>query len=1361
MHRYDIKLNEEIPDVLNMMYDTIRRQSTVLEIGCGNGRLTRRLKAKGCRVSIIEKDPVLFEIATKYAEDGFCGDAVEIVPAQLEDRRYDYIVFADVLEHLAEPEKMLVSVRSLLSDGGRVLISLPNFAHNDILLRLYDGTLSYTDTGLMDRTHLRVFTYEIAKRMFETAGYFIVQQDCVSRMTGCTEQLIGHEYPITDFLRSLEERKYGNVYQYYFVLTIEESDTELLDQSDEHADIIERRIFFDRGDGYSEESRISVYARKSDLFFDVRVDVPDGVKTVRFDPVMNMPCAISNLRVASNNRYLQISSERVEGDRVVLRTMHPSIYITDLEDVHWIAISGEIEYDYNYLSESRVCFLEKRLIETSRREDRLEEEIRQLTEATEALRKEHEKCEKEWHIEADKQDLRWREELKKRETEWKKELLKQEDLWLAEKEKQVTAWKSELKKARSLHQKQTEELQQLVSSGNIERDRLKEELKKGEDIKEKLSAEIAEMIEYREKQKLYITRLEESIAEEQTARKILADRSESKIEELEKHIREKEDDITTAFEDNAQLKTNLEAVSEENGNLKTQIAELQYLIEQERQDTSAKMNIMEEELARVREVSEARDANIQHLQRVKTECNRQIEELRRLISVYENSTSWRVTEPFRRIMMKLRGICRPERPALTVLTKTAGLISEKSGMTGNMSADTWDYDIVRYEYRPLVTVIVPNYNHGRFLRERLESIYCQTYENTEVILLDDCSTDDSKQILTEYAHRYPEKTRCFFNDRNSGKIMMQWNLGITQASGELIWIAESDDFSERDFLEIMVGLMARESVQLAFCRSDFVQDGRKIWDTEQYLADISCINWDCDFVMTADEIMSKAFSVKNIIPNVSSAVFRNIGGISDDFRKKTENMKLSSDWMFYLELIRGGTIAYTRKVTNFYRVHEDSTSLRIQQTPAYYEEYEAVLQYMVTLYDVPEENFEKVRNTLKEHYRAIHKTADAEKVDEYFSIERIKKRAKERALHVIMTSFSMQPGGGEMYAIYLANEMRRQGLTVTLLNLNIERYVEEIRNHLYPTVPLVNVRSTDDLYHILYRIGGDIIHTHHGSSDQMIACWLAGHNNLPMKHVITLHGMYEMMSDDIFVRTVRDVDSVCRKYIYIADKNLEPFKQHKYYNASKFVKITNGLPKVKIRKLERSEFGLLESDFVVVLASRGIPEKGWLEAVEAVKIANASIGRRICLLILGDGEMKNVLQHEASETIRFLGVRSDVRDFYAMADVGLVPTWFKGESCPLVIIECLQSGTPVIATDIAEVRNMLSDEQGELAGKLLDLRAGKTDPVQIAAIMRELAVNRRDYQIISERVRGAARKFNIEEIVLQYQKVYEEVLTNE
>lgn len=148
-----------------------------LEIGCGSGTIISYLAhAKNCRVLALEPD------LTMAAETRALG--VEVIQGQVEDDTvqatlaargpYDAIIFADVLEHLRDPQGILKVVRPWLAEGGAVLVSVPNVAHWSIRLSLLFGRWDYTDGYLMDRTHLRWFTAQTLKQLLADTGYRIV-----------------------------------------------------------------------------------------------------------------------------------------------------------------------------------------------------------------------------------------------------------------------------------------------------------------------------------------------------------------------------------------------------------------------------------------------------------------------------------------------------------------------------------------------------------------------------------------------------------------------------------------------------------------------------------------------------------------------------------------------------------------------------------------------------------------------------------------------------------------------------------------------------------------------------------------------------------------------------------------------------------------------------------------------------------------------------------------------------------------------------------------------------------------------------------------------------------------------------------
>lgn len=120
---------------------------------------------------------------------------------------------------------------------------------------------------------------------------------------------------------------------------------------------------------------------------------------------------------------------------------------------------------------------------------------------------------------------------------------------------------------------------------------------------------------------------------------------------------------------------------------------------------------------------------------------------------------------------------------------------------------------------PNISVIIPNYNHARFLKQRVNSVLQQTYQDFEVIIMDDNSSDHSKDIIEQYRN-YPKISHIIYNETNSGSTFKQWKKGLELAKGEWIWIAESDDYADTDFLEQLLGFSTNDNnIQLIYCDS--------------------------------------------------------------------------------------------------------------------------------------------------------------------------------------------------------------------------------------------------------------------------------------------------------------------------------------------------------------------------------------------------------------------------------------------------------------------------------------------------------------------------------------------------------------
>lgn len=229
---------------------------------------------------------------------------------------------------------------------------------------------------------------------------------------------------------------------------------------------------------------------------------------------------------------------------------------------------------------------------------------------------------------------------------------------------------------------------------------------------------------------------------------------------------------------------------------------------------------------------------------------------------------------------------------------------------------------------PRVSVIIPNYNHAQFLHQRIETVLSQTYQNFELILLDDCSTDDSVAILESYKS-HPRVSITDFNTVNSGSPFKQWQKGISQARGEYIWIAESDDYAEPEFLESLLALAdqsASTKLDVIYSQSfDADEEGTVFSSRYEYTEDISTEVWSKDFVLSGNEFITRYLKVKNVIPNASAVVFSTAKARTIDFTEALDKMRTSGDRLFWIKMLEEGRVGFVAKELNYFRFHSAVT----------------------------------------------------------------------------------------------------------------------------------------------------------------------------------------------------------------------------------------------------------------------------------------------------------------------------------------------------------------------------------------------------------------------------------------------------
>lgn len=215
-----------------------------------------------------------------------------------------------------------------------------------------------------------------------------------------------------------------------------------------------------------------------------------------------------------------------------------------------------------------------------------------------------------------------------------------------------------------------------------------------------------------------------------------------------------------------------------------------------------------------------------------------------------------------------------------------------------------------------VSVIIPNYRHARYLKERIDSVLEQTYRDFEVIILDDCSPDDSREIIETYRTR--EKiAHIVYNEHNSGSTFVQWQKGFDLAQGEYIWIAESDDFADPEFLSSCVEQLESDpSCTLAYTESRLVDAESRPMKKRMkgaYSKGSPCDMWEGD-----DFILHNMLRC-NTIYNASMVVFRKAAIPAD---KTYMQFRLNGDWLFWVKIALQGKVAHINAPYNNFRQHE-------------------------------------------------------------------------------------------------------------------------------------------------------------------------------------------------------------------------------------------------------------------------------------------------------------------------------------------------------------------------------------------------------------------------------------------------------
>lgn len=414
----------------------------------------------------------------------------------------------------------------------------------------------------------------------------------------------------------------------------------------------------------------------------------------------------------------------------------------------------------------------------------------------------------------------------------------------------------------------------------------------------------------------------------------------------------------------------------------------------------------------------------------------------------------------------------------------------------------------------------------------------------------------------------------------------------------------------------------------------------------------------------------------------------------------------------------------------------------------YFEEKPSV-EHVINRFTYITTHYRLEANVLMQYYHQLEYYLPEDIRDE--ALHKLFRKQKSSLPRIIISLYAFSNGGGEVVPVRIANELKLEGIPVVVHSLNCDRSVNDIRGYLDPGIPVFYTDSPVLLNGYADQLGVTCINTHH-CSNQVLACEITSEKIL---HVATAHGVFNDMADEelkyLFDKVFKDK---IKYWTYVSDKNLIPFQKMGYYNKDRFFKIVNGIKDQDVTPLDLSVLGIPESAIVVCLASRARVDKGWYKAIDAVQKVRRETKRDVRLLLVGNGDVYDEIKEQHADYVYPVGFQDNVLQWFKASDICILPTFYKGESFPLTLVEALLCEKPVIATDIGDVREMLTLD-GKMVGELLHLtKQEDVSAEELADKIRLLIENKSLALLYSQRASVKKQEYRIETIVKQYLELY-------
>lgn len=389
-------------------------------------------------------------------------------------------------------------------------------------------------------------------------------------------------------------------------------------------------------------------------------------------------------------------------------------------------------------------------------------------------------------------------------------------------------------------------------------------------------------------------------------------------------------------------------------------------------------------------------------------------------------------------------------------------------------------------------------------------------------------------------------------------------------------------------------------------------------------------------------------------------------------------------------------------------------------------------------------------------------------------------------MNILIATETLVIGGAETFVVRLCNELSVSH-SVALFVAHSEMIRDELVQQLRPQVKLfpcviaarrvkqkadsglrkLHIDSSLEEIEILRAakkavmdFRPDVVHSHLFKMDYLFAL-LKKRYRFSFRHITTIHGDYssfyhkESNARILHLRkkmqfTVASLNAV----VCLCEEHRTFFEKHFPQAAgAKLHLIYNGYKPAddSYRKQTKEMLGLPQDALLIGMVSRGVPKKGWEKAIAAFR--QASLPNAVLVLVGWSDYMADLKKKFASSTLLFAGFSATPLHYIQHFDFCLLPTLFPYESLPTVIMEYLFCGKPVIATRVGEIKKMITGDDGNEAGLLLDFSNGDVSVAQLAEAMKKLAGGE-TRKAFAEVASGAFEKFRMDNCIKSYMRLY-------